>query len=104
MPVIHCNLIRIWYILSVSRLPPSLNNGINVEGTLEPVYQTQLLYEQAQIFDESRRQAMFGDLATNSERADQLLEPIIYPILPHSRALNINLSYRNLLSTIIHLQ
>ena len=76
MPVSHCNLIRSSYILSVSRLPPSLNNGINVEGSLEPEYQTQMLYEQAQIFDESRRQAMFGDLATNSERADQLLAPI----------------------------
>ena len=85
MPVIHCNLI---HILSVSRLPSSLSNGIRVEGTVGPVYQTQLLYEQAQIFDESRLRAMFGDLATNSERADQLLEPILYLIPPHPRALN----------------
>ena len=92
MPVIHCNLIRNSYILSVSRLPPSPNNGINVEGTLGPEYQTQFLYEQAQIFDESRLRAMFGDLATDIERAGQLLEPILYPILPHSRALNIDLS------------
>ena len=47
-----------------------------MEGTVGPVYQTQLLYEQAQIFDESRLRAMFGDLATDSERADQLLAPI----------------------------
>ena len=65
MPVIHCKLIRSSYISSVSRSPPLINNDINAEGTVGPVYQTQLLYEQAQTFDESRLRAIFGELIVN---------------------------------------